>query len=82
VIKSQAQSQFFAQGAGEPFHSPVVVSAVKLVGALITFWRRVERVVISIPGVSQMNNDLEFQMVCWDCALPPPFAPLQAMRIL
>jgi hypothetical protein len=38
VIKSQAKSQFFAQGACEPFHSSVVVSAVVLVRALIAFF--------------------------------------------
>ena len=37
VIKSQAKSKFFAQGACEPFHSSVVASAVVLVRALITF---------------------------------------------
>ena len=37
MIKSQAQSQLFALGACEPFHSPLVVSAVVLVGASITF---------------------------------------------
>jgi hypothetical protein len=37
VIKSQAQSQFFVQGACDPSHCPVVVSAVVVVRALITF---------------------------------------------